>query len=92
MVSEKHDALPAEPLHFPEEDQLRHTRTMDEVIANARKATANEHNMTLLQGVKLYPKAVAWSLLISTCIAMEGYDVCLLNNFCKHHESQEISP
>jgi SP family general alpha glucoside:H+ symporter-like MFS transporter len=31
--------------------------------------------------LKLYPKAVAWSVLISTCIAMEGYDVCLLSNF-----------
>ena len=31
-----------------------------------------EHKMTLLQGIRLYPKAVAWSLLISTCIAMEG--------------------
>jgi MFS transporter, SP family, general alpha glucoside:H+ symporter len=39
--------------------------------------------MTLWQGIKLYPKAVGWSLLISTCIAMEGYDVCLLSNFCK---------
>jgi hypothetical protein len=40
--------------------------------------------MTLWQGIKLYPKAVGWSLLISTCIAMEGYDVCLLSNFCKY--------
>jgi len=55
--------------------------------------------MTLLQGIKLYPKAVFWSMLISTCIAMEGYeihcfqyhhadvqfryDVSLLSNFCK---------
>ena len=37
--------------------------------------------MTLWQGIKLYPKAVGWSVLISTCIAMEGYDVCLLSNF-----------
>lgn len=37
--------------------------------------------MTLLQGIKLYPKAVAWSVLISTCIAMEGYDISLVNNF-----------
>ena len=33
--------------------------------------------MTLLQGIRLYPKAILWSVLISTCIAMEGYDVCL---------------
>ncbi|OQU93691.1 hypothetical protein CLAIMM_00171 [Cladophialophora immunda] len=37
--------------------------------------------MTLWQGIKLYPKAVGWSILISTCICMEGYDVCLLSNF-----------
>lgn len=44
----------------------------DEVIVNAKHASDNEHNMSLLQGIRLYPKAVAWSLLISTCIAMEG--------------------
>ena len=37
--------------------------------------------MTLLQGIKIYPKALAWSVLISTCIAMEGYDISLVNNF-----------
>lgn len=52
-----------------------------ELIRDARTATENEHKMTLWQGIRLYPKAVAWSLLISTCICMEGYDVCLLSNF-----------
>ncbi|KAH8827109.1 MFS transporter [Flagelloscypha sp. PMI_526] len=51
------------------------------VFDDAKKATESEHKMSLWQGVKLYPKAVAWSILISTCIAMEGYDVCLLSNF-----------
>ena len=37
--------------------------------------------MSLIQGLRLYPKAVLWSVLISTCIAMEGYDVCLVGNF-----------
>lgn len=37
--------------------------------------------MTLMQGIRLYPKAVLWSVLISTCIAMEGYDISLVNNF-----------
>ncbi|KAF2002488.1 maltose permease MAL61 [Amniculicola lignicola CBS 123094] len=54
---------------------------MDKVIRNAQSATEKEHNMTLWQGIKLYPKAVGWSVLISTCIAMEGYDLCLLSNF-----------
>lgn len=37
--------------------------------------------MSLLQGIRLYPKAVMWSVLISTCIVMEGYDISLVNNF-----------
>ncbi|TVY41052.1 Maltose permease [Lachnellula occidentalis] len=70
-----HDA----PLHFPSEDHI--DSSMDEVRRNAKTATDSEHSMSLLQGIKLYPKAVAWSMLISTCICMEGYDVCLLSNF-----------
>ncbi|KAK5467583.1 hypothetical protein LTS15_000556 [Exophiala xenobiotica] len=72
---------PENPLHFPEKDHLPHTKHVDEVVINASRATQNEHNMSLWQGIKLYPKAVGWSMLISTCIAMEGYDVCLLSNF-----------
>lgn len=51
------------------------------VIESARAAAAKEQSMTLLQGIKLYPKAIAWSIIISTCIVMEGYDVSLVNNF-----------
>lgn len=53
----------------------------DKVFENAKAATEKENKMTLLQGIKLYPKAVAWSLLISTCIVMEGYDISLVSNF-----------
>lgn len=69
------------PLHFPERDELQQTKSMEGIILNAKSASDKEHRMTLLQGIKLYPKAVFWSVLISTCIAMEGYDVCLVNNF-----------
>ncbi|KAI0842369.1 putative MFS alpha-glucoside transporter [Hypoxylon sp. FL0890] len=54
---------------------------LGDIIRNAKLATEKEHKMTLLQGLKLYPKAIAWSVLISTCIAMEGYDISLVNNF-----------
>jgi hypothetical protein len=50
---------------------------------DAKDATEGEHRMSLWQGLKLYPKAVLWSICISTCIAMEGYDLCLLGNFCE---------
>ncbi|KAK5655673.1 hypothetical protein OQA88_5606 [Cercophora sp. LCS_1] len=62
-------------------DEVARVKTMDHVIHNAKMATEKEQSMTLLQGIKLYPKAIMWSILISTCIVMEGYDVCLINNF-----------
>jgi SP family general alpha glucoside:H+ symporter-like MFS transporter len=39
-----------------------------------------EHKMSLLQGIKLYPKAIGWAALISMCCAMEGYDIALIGN------------
>lgn len=78
-----HIASNEKPLHFPPEDHLNATTSTERMIKDAKASTDREHNMTLLQGIRLYPKAIAWSLLISTCIAMEGYDVCLLSNFCK---------
>ncbi|RMZ04958.1 hypothetical protein D0864_02606 [Hortaea werneckii] len=69
------------PLHFPAEDEIAMDKSNAHTKMNAKAATDKEHSMTLLQGIKLYPKAIFWSVVISTCIAMEGYDVCLINNF-----------
>ena len=66
---------------LPARDSRESTDDMATVIDNAKAATNKEQNMSLLQGVKLYPKAVAWSILISTCVAMEAYDISLVNNF-----------
>lgn len=55
--------------------------SMGKATNNAKSAAEAEHKMTLLQGIRTYPKAIAWSVLISTCIAMEGYDISLVNNF-----------
>lgn len=86
-VKTNDDTVAPELLHFPTHDQLQSTKSMEQTIQNARLATESEHKMTLLQGIRLYPKAVAWSVLISTCIVMEGYDVCLLNSFCTYIQS-----
>jgi hypothetical protein len=50
-------------------------------INNAQTATAKEHSMSLWQGLKLYPKAIGWSILLPTAIVMEGYDVVLMGSF-----------
>jgi len=69
------------PLHSPPKDHNASKRSNSVVIRNAKAATDAEHKMTLMQGLRLYPKAIAWSFLISTCIVMEGFQVCLLPNF-----------
>ncbi|KAJ5485263.1 Maltose permease MAL61 [Penicillium diatomitis] len=67
--------------HHDVHDAWASDSSMKSIIANAKAATEKEQSMSLLQGIKLYPKALAWSVLISTCIAMEGYDISLVNNF-----------
>lgn len=46
---------------------------MAQLAADATKATKSEQNMTLREGIRLYPKAIAWSILLSTAIVMEGF-------------------
>lgn len=48
---------------------------------NAREAASSETHMTLGKALRLYPKAAAWSALISTTIVMVAYDTVLLNSF-----------
>ncbi|KAN0116727.1 general substrate transporter [Hyaloscypha variabilis] len=47
---------------------------------NGRQATIAEHDLTFAQAVKAYPRAIFWSVLVSTCIIMEGYDVVLVGS------------
>ena len=60
------------PLPFAAENKLQPSGSLKDTVISAKAATVKEHNMTLWQGIRLYPKAIGWSVLISTCIAMEG--------------------
>lgn len=51
------------------------------IIEDASNAQEREVSMTLMQGIKAYPKAIGWSLLFSTAIIMEGYDLTILGSF-----------
>lgn len=63
------------------ENVRREIDDYDNVVAEARQATEDQHAMTLREGLRRYPKAVAWSMLLSTAIIMEGFDVVLLGSF-----------
>ena len=48
---------------------------------DAKIGAESEKRLSLAQAIKLYPKAAAWSIILSTAIVMEGYDTLLLANF-----------
>src|SRR4051812_43741523 len=47
----------------------------------AKNATSREHSMTIRDAVKLYPKAIMFSVAFSTAVVMEGYDLSLMGSF-----------
>lgn len=49
--------------------------------AGARSATNKERKMTFLGGCRLYPKAIAWSIVLSSALIMEGFDTALIYSF-----------
>ena len=51
------------------------------LASDAKAGAQAEHRMTFLQGMKLYPKAIGWSVVLSLTIVMEGYDTALINSF-----------
>ncbi|KAI8957351.1 sugar transporter [Daldinia sp. FL1419] len=78
MAIEKEDACTMEKDDKPAEggDLLQ-----DEgLISEAKHAADAEQNMSLLKAIKLYPKAIAWSILLSSTLIMEGYDLALLGS------------
>lgn len=51
------------------------------INAGAKVATDAEHAMTIREAIRQYPKAIAWSMIFSLAIAMEGYDKALIGGF-----------
>ncbi|KAL2827321.1 general substrate transporter [Aspergillus cavernicola] len=47
----------------------------------ARLAAQAEHSLGPLEAIRKYPRAIIWSLIVSLCVVMEGYDTNLLGNF-----------
>ncbi|KAG0652955.1 Maltose transport MAL61 [Hyphodiscus hymeniophilus] len=48
------------------------------LLNEANDATETEKNMSIMQAFRTYPRAVIFSVILSTAIVMEGYDVVLL--------------
>ncbi|KAL2212816.1 MFS maltose permease MalP [Sarocladium strictum] len=75
-------ALPEKTsLAYDEEAVRTASSSPKDALRDIQEATDHEVQMSLLQGIKLYPKAVAWSLFLSTAVIMEGFDTVLMNSF-----------
>ena len=51
------------------------------ITAAAQEVTASDHKIPFRAAVRLYPKAILFSLGISLCLVMEGYDTGLGTSF-----------
>ena len=63
----------------------------DRKLSVAAEETAkDEKDFTTWEAIQASKKAILWSLVISTCVIMEGYDTNLLGN-CEY-KSRELDP
>ncbi|ETN44115.1 uncharacterized protein HMPREF1541_10665 [Cyphellophora europaea CBS 101466] len=51
-----------------------------ELLSDAEDANNNEHDLSFTQAIKLYPKAVGWSVMMSCALVMDGYDLKLIGS------------
>ncbi|OOQ89439.1 MFS alpha-glucoside transporter [Penicillium brasilianum] len=62
---------------------------VDDTLKGAERATANEHVMSLREGIRKYPKAVFWSIWFSSALIMEGFDHAFITGFFAFPAFQE---
>ncbi|ETI28960.1 hypothetical protein G647_01412 [Cladophialophora carrionii CBS 160.54] len=81
MATDKH----ADAIHLEAHggvERLKDVDLRDAALAGgALEGAAQEHSMGVLQALKTYKRAAFWSVVISTTVIMEGYDVTLLGSF-----------
>ena len=53
----------------------------------ANEANERERGMKLSHAFRVYPKAIAWSMILSSCLIMEGFGTAIVGS-CKSHASK----
>ncbi|KAM6528852.1 hypothetical protein FALCPG4_009807 [Fusarium falciforme] len=84
MATEKQGGAPELQIETTDNglDHLKDVDLHDKALnTEAHQATAQEHSFGVFQALKTYKRAAFWSILISTTVIMEGYDVTLLGSF-----------
>lgn len=82
----------SEMIHGERDSQTeRSFDSNDEEIREAQDATDQEHDLTFWKAVKKYPKAIGWSVLLSTAVVMDGYDLLLIGNLYGKKSNERLS-
>ena len=75
-----HSIVPAEVQPVQIEKGTDHIYNDEKgVDRDAGLATAKEHSLSLRSALKVYPKAITWSILLSMAVIMEGFDTVLVS-------------
>lgn len=53
----------------------------NEITTESEAQAKKQSEMGLWRGLKTYPTAAAWSILLASTIIMEGYDTSLIGSF-----------
>ena len=53
------------------------------LIHEANEANEREKGMSLSTAFKIYPKAIMWSMILSSAIVMEGYDTAIVSEIAR---------
>ncbi|OAG04873.1 sugar transporter [Paraphaeosphaeria sporulosa] len=54
------------------------------LVAEADAANQRERGMPLTTAFRVYPKAIAWSMVLSSCLIMEGYDTSVVGSYAAY--------
>ncbi|KAI1471309.1 sugar transporter [Daldinia caldariorum] len=54
------------------------------LVNEANEANERERDMKLTHAFKVYPKAVGWSMLLSSCIIMEGFGTSIVGSYISY--------
>ncbi|TQN66082.1 Maltose permease MAL31 [Colletotrichum shisoi] len=63
-----------------------HVRGLSDIDPQIQDAIDAERSLTPREAIRAYPMAVFWSLVVSLCVIMEGYDTILISSFFAHPE------
>lgn len=85
MADEKTHSVDVEVAQEPNgnfDRSWREEKWGDRALSVAAQETSDDEKaMTIPQAIRASKGAIIWSLVISTCVIMEGYDTNLLGNF-----------